>query len=105
MLSTIYQTFNIKYKELLIEVYKVILCSILSTETYFLLIYIYLNRIINLRTFRIIINSIYNIIVRDKFKKKSRIISSLKKLTKRLKRKTNISINNLETIIIFVALL
>ncbi len=55
--------------------------------------------------FRITINSIYNIIVRDKFKKKSRIISLLKKLTKRLKRKTNISINNLETIILFVALL
>ncbi len=55
--------------------------------------------------FRIVINLIYNIIVKNKFEKKSRIISSLKKLTKKLERKINISINNLEIIILFATLL
>ncbi len=67
--------------------------------------YIYLNRITSLTTLRIVISSTYNIIVKNKFKKKNRIISSLKKLTKRLKKKTNTSINNLEITILFVALL
>ncbi len=49
------------------------------------------------------INLIYNIIVKNKSKKKSQTISLLKKLTKRLKKKT--IINNLELIILFVTLL
>jgi len=41
----------------------------------------------NLTMLRITINLIYNIIVRNESKKRSRIISSLKKLTKRLKKR------------------
>jgi len=65
--------------------------------------YIYLNQITSLTTLRMAINLIYNIIVKNKSKKKSQTISLLKKLTKRLKKKT--IINNLELIILFVTLL
>jgi len=101
--SVVNDLLSVQYKiqRVIIEVYKIILCSILQIEIYSLLTYIYLNRITSLTMLRIVISSIYNIIVRDKFKKKSRIISSLEKLTKKVKKKTNTSINNLEIIILF----
>jgi len=63
-----------------------------------------LNRITSLTTFKIVISLIYNIIVKNKTKKKSRIISLLKKTNKKIEEE-KISINNLKIIILFATLL
>ncbi len=56
-------------------------------EIYFLLIYIYLNKITSLIMFKIVISLIYNTIVKNISKKKSRIISLLKKTIKKIEEK------------------
>lgn len=65
--------------------------------------HIYLDRMAYLTTFRIVISPTYDVIVGVKSRKKSRIVSLLKKLTNKLQRKTNTSIDNLKIIISFVA--
>lgn len=52
----------------------------------------------NLKALRIVISPAYDAIVRDRSKRKSRIVSSLEKLTKRLERRPNTSIDDLKVI-------
>ena len=59
----------------------------------------------SLTTLKIVISSTYDAIVKNRSKKKSRIMSTLEKLTKTLKRKIKTSIDDLEIITSFVALL
>jgi ribonuclease HI len=77
--------------------------SALQIETYSLPMHIYLDRMACLTALRIANSPAYDAIVGVRSRKKSRIVSSLEKLTNRLERKTNTSIDNLEIITPFAA--
>lgn len=96
---------NVQYRaqRAITRVYRATTRSTLQIETHSSSMHIYLDRMTSLIALKIAISSTYDIIVKNKFKKTSRIINLLEKLTRRLERKTNTSINNLKVVTSFAA--
>ena len=62
-----------------------------------------LNKLINATTMRLITNSTYETIIRDRFIKKTKNVNLMKKLIVKFERRTNIKIHDMKRITFFVA--
>ena len=75
----------------------------LNIEINSMLMHLRLNKFINATTIKLITNSTYETIIRDRFIKKSKNVNSLKKLIDKFERRTDIKTHDMKKITLFVA--
>ena len=94
---------NVQYqtKKTITKAYKATSKKTLNIEINFILIHLRLNKLINATTIKLITNSTYETIIKNRFIKKSRNVNSLKKLMNRFERNIDIKTQNMKKIISF----
>ena len=83
--------------------YRTISKKTLNIEVNSMLMHLRLNRLTNASAVRLITSSTYDTIIRGRFTRKSRNVSSLEKLVDRFERKTSIKAHDMKRILLFVA--
>ena len=90
-------------EKVITKTYRTISMKTFNIEVNSMLMHLRLNKLINATTIKLITNSTYETIIRDRFIKKSRNVNSLKKLINRFERRTDIKTHDMKKITLFVA--